>query len=408
MQRDSVDRLIRAQVDLGFRVLGALARSGDGNAVVAPPALGSLLAVLHAGAAGESRDELARALGVDDARSGDPLPPWAEALRSVGAPGDPERVALEESMIARTPRIVPAGTPELFIGASLWVDAPRTVDPDARARLREALEATVETVELGTPEGRARIDAWIRKWTLDTLEGLPYPFPERLDALALGSLFFQAGWKTPFPEEATTPDTFTLPDGSPVELPFLDRSGTWSYRPGPAAEVVRLPYVGDRYALYAVLPDDDRTVGEVLRKLDAEVWSRWTDEAEARDGRVRLPRIRIRANADLGDPLRDAGLDVALDPVRGRFPGFLSDHDALGVTRIRHDALLEVDEEGTRAVGVASGMMEAVLGEPDEPFEFVADRPFLVLLADDDSGAVLLAAVVRNPAPEGYGEERGR
>lgn len=410
MRPDSLQPLIRAQARLGFRLLDVLARDDDGSVVISPPAVGSVLAILHAGASGESRRELASILGAGDLPDDDRFSrAWGETLRSAGFPGDPERVELDEMMIALAREPVPAGTPELYAGGSLWIDEPREASPEVAERLHAAWEAEVATVPLHDPAGRSRIDEWLRRWTLETVTGLPHPLREETEALVLGSLYFRGGWRSPFPERWTAPASFRRADGSTGEYPFIRQTGEWRYRSGRRGSVVRIPYGGNRYALYVALPPEGRAPAEMLDALGPDGWAGWIAGLEERTGEVRMPRVRIRGDVDLTEGLRRVGLHAALDPDRGRYDRLLAGDAPLGVTRVRSHGILEIDEEGTRAVSVVSGAMEAALGPADEPFELVADRPFVVVLRDDDSGAILLAGVIRDPAPDGYPEaEEGR
>lgn len=429
---------IRAQADLAFRLLARLARDGAppadapaaeatdadaprtdadaaGNALVSPPAVGTALAVLHAGASGEARRELTEALGLEPGTgTPDALAAWVETLQALGAPGDPRRLELEEMMMARTPRIEPAGTPRLFVGASLWLDAPRRADPELAERLEVELEAEVETVELHEPEGRERIEAWVRDWTLGATEEVPAlgsggggPEGEgrRAHALVLGSFFFEAGWAETFREELTEEAPFHREDGGTVTVPFLRRSGTWSYGEPDGARIVRLPYLEERYALYVALPPEGTPAAELAAGLDAERWGRWLEAMEERQGEVRLPRMDVEGDHDLAPALRALGLERALDPEGLAYDRILASGRPMGVVRVLHHGGLELDEKGTRAYAVAGFVLEEELLPDEEPFTFVADRPFLAVLRDDDSGAILLAAVIRHPLPSGRGGE---
>lgn len=60
------------------------------------------------------------------------------------------------------------------------------------------------------------------------------------------------------------------------------------------------------------------------------------------------------------------------------------------MTDVLHKAKVIVDEQGTKAAAVTAIMVEsmAVFVE-DERIEFVADRPFLFVLQDTETGIVL-------------------
>lgn len=401
---DTVEAMIRAQTDLGFRLLERLAADGDGagNVVVAPPALGSVLFVLHAGASGETRRELGALLGLEPGHETEPaLRSWGEALYALGSEGDPRR----REMIAIQPEPEPAGAVGLTVGASLWLRAPREAAPDVESLLRAQLQADVETVELDSAEGRERIEAWIEAWTHGEAHRIPGPPTPMADALGLGSFFFTAGWQFPFPEGRTEPGPFHRADGSTVTRPFMRESESWGYADLDRARVVRLPYHEGRYAMYVALPEEGTRLGELLGALGPERWDGWTEEVEERRGEVRLPRIAASGDADLGAGLRSLGLERALEPGGEGYDRLLAGGREMGTVRLAQRAALEVDEEGTGAHAVAAAeLREAAIGQ-EEPFGFRADRPFLAVIHDAETGAVLLAAAIRDPMPGGPAPE---
>ena len=64
-----------------------------------------------------------------------------------------------------------------------------------------------------------------------------------------------------------------------------------------------------------------------------------------------------------------------------------------------HKAWGEVNEEGTEAAAVTGLAMELSAPEPNppKPFEMILDRPFLFLIEDSNSAAILFMGVIFDP-----------
>ena len=59
---------------------------------------------------------------------------------------------------------------------------------------------------------------------------------------------------------------------------------------------------------------------------------------------------------------------------------------------VQQDAAIKVDEEGTEAAAVSvAGMMKTTAVAPGKPVVFHAERPFLYLITESSTGAVLFA-----------------
>jgi serine protease inhibitor len=57
-----------------------------------------------------------------------------------------------------------------------------------------------------------------------------------------------------------------------------------------------------------------------------------------------------------------------------------------------------VNEKGTEAAAATGiGMMTTALPSPEEPFHFVADRPFIYAITDRETGAILFLGKIVDP-----------
>ena len=60
---------------------------------------------------------------------------------------------------------------------------------------------------------------------------------------------------------------------------------------------------------------------------------------------------------------------------------------------VQQDAVIKVDETGSEAAAISSAgmMMTTAVGQPPRIVEFHADRPFLYVITEAKSGAILFA-----------------
>ncbi|PKG32340.1 MAG: hypothetical protein CW742_08700 [Methanoregula sp.] len=92
------------------------------------------------------------------------------------------------------------------------------------------------------------------------------------------------------------------------------------------------------------------------------------------------------------------GMPTALIPGSADFSGMDGTHD-LFVSDVFHKAYIDVNEEGTEAAAataVVVGLRAAPVG--DKPPVFRADHPFIFLIRDNESGAILFLGRVSDPA----------
>ena len=103
-----------------------------------------------------------------------------------------------------------------------------------------------------------------------------------------------------------------------------------------------------------------------------------------------LPKFETKYHIKLNDILSAMGMPSAFDDKSADFKA-MSDY-ALCLSFVQQDAVIKVDEEGTEAAAVsAAGMMKATSVGPGERVVFHADHPFIYLITESSSGAVLFA-----------------
>jgi serpin B len=160
----------------------------------------------------------------------------------------------------------------------------------------------------------------------------------------------------------------------------------------PSCTAIQLPYRGGRFAALAIMPRsgsvEDLLAGMEPARLAGIVGA-------LRPGRIelRMPRFTTTASVQLDGALQGLGMRSAY---RGD-----ADFSALSSTRLRlgtvvQRVFLSVGEKGTQAAAATGAVLEptaAVL-----PARVVAfDRPFLFLVRDTATGAILFAAAVEHP-----------
>jgi serpin B len=107
---------------------------------------------------------------------------------------------------------------------------------------------------------------------------------------------------------------------------------------------------------------------------------------------VNIPKFGFDSRSDLAKFLADQGAQVALDD-RADFSAMDGTH-GLPLKSALHLTHIRVDEEGTTAS--AASIMDKAAGGSN--IHFTADRPFLFLIRDRETGTVLFIGRVADPS----------
>lgn len=386
---DALTGLVAGTTDAAFALHRELA-DGD-NQFLSPFGVALALAMVAPGASDPVQTRLRDLLGspsADDSGEDDPLHVALGSLRD----------RLAERGVTGT-----SGSADesfaLSIADAAWGQTDYPFDPAYLAALAAfADEGGLHEVDYGQPErARDHINAWVAEATDGQIPDLlPAGSLDTQTRLVLTTaLSFRARWEHPF-DGAPTPRPFTALDGTDHEVLMLDQRRPWACAERDGTQVVELPYAGGDVAMLVILPPPGE-FRAVERRLDADRLSAFADALEPRPARLVLPCFEFTWRQDLVAPLARLGLGALFDPDAGALDGIAETDEPLAVDGVYHETRVAVDAAGTEAAAATGTTIGTVSVQPVET-EIVADRPFLFLIRDCPTGAVLFCGRAVDPA----------
>jgi serpin B len=242
---------------------------------------------------------------------------------------------------------------------------------------------------------RQEINAWVSDETEGRIEDLiPEGALDEATRLVLANaIYFNAAWAVPFEEELTTEAPFNLLAGGQVQVSMMRQSERMSYAEGDGYQIVERAYVGGSMAMDIILPDAGK-----FEAIEAAMDAEWLAGALAgmagHQVDFSMPRFEFESEVGLSDVLVAMGMPTAFGN-GADFSGMDGTRD-LFISDVLHKAFVSVDEKGTEAAAATAVLMSlTAVGDP--PIEVVVDRPFIFLIRDLQTGAVLFVGRVMNP-----------
>lgn len=364
---------LEGQNTFGCELYQRLVRDGPGqNVLVSPTSLYGGLAMLYAGARGDTARQMACALAF--------TLPRRELAR-----------ALAEVSRERACALGPGAT--LRAANALWVHKDLDLRPGFARLLKEDFQAPIRQLDFAADPSAAR-DA-INRWASEQTQGEVPRLLDRLDRttllVAANAVYFRADWKFPFDPKKTGKGKFTRADGRQAEVVMMNQARPLPYFRGKGFGVVALPYAGGELAMLVALPDRPDGLPELDKALSPAAIASWVKEMTPRNVYLKFPKFSTRSAYELSGPLKDMGMSLAFSD-RADFTGIEKGGGVHKVDQVVHRAVVRVDERGTKAAA-GTGVVTV-----RDRVVFEADRPFLFLVRDMKSGEVLFLG--RLVAPE--------
>lgn len=352
-----------------------------GNLALSPASISFALTMTYAGAARETAAEMKRTLHLNGSmeETVDSAAKLSSALQDPKNPG------------------------KLRIANRLFGQKDYAFRQDFLERNRASFGAPLASLGFKQePEAaRRQINGWVEQQTEKNIKDLLPAGVITSDTrlVLVNAIYFLADWAMPFDKGYTRSANFAAPAGA-RSVPTMNNELSAPYANVDGHQVLQLGYKGEQMAMTLVLPKAGSSLADLESTLSQELLGRWTSALKPQYLRVALPKFKLSPQepVSLKSALAELGMASAFDPDAADFSG-ISERNAepLYIHEVVHKAMVAVDEKGTEAAA-ASAVIMGDEGAPAEPeVEFIADRPFLFLIRDLRSGAVLFMGRVEDP-----------
>jgi len=246
-----------------------------------------------------------------------------------------------------------------------------------------------------TEPSRITINDWVSDETEGRIEDLiPQGAINQMTRLVLtNAIYFNAAWQYPFEEDATSPGVFYLLHGDEVTVPMMEQQESLSYTEADNYQAVELPYDGQELSMVILLPNSGQF--ETFEKdIEYQRVKDIMENLERREVRLTMPKFEFDSSFGLKKTLIDMGMPVAFS-AGADFSGMTGEKD-LFISDVIHKAFVSVDEAGTEAAAATAVIME-LTAMPETPVEVTLNRPFIFLIRDIETDAILFVGRVMNP-----------
>lgn len=241
----------------------------------------------------------------------------------------------------------------------------------------------------GDPTGeRERINEWVADRTEDRIQDLlpPGSLTPATVLVLTNAIYFMASWQFEFDPANTEDGTFRALDGSSETVPTMRQNLRTNYADVPGAQAIELPYVGEQVSMVLLVPDEGEFTA-FERGLDAEGLFGVFEALGDASGDLRLPKFEFESEVQLSSALSELGMPVAFGG-DANFDGMVEGGGGdLWIDEVYHQAFVSVDEEGTEAAAATAVVM--LESAPPRSFDLTIDRPFLFVIRDRPTDAVL-------------------
>ena len=347
-----------------FRTISEMNR--DSSLFMSPISVSYVLGMLIAGADGQTREQIMDVLGLGN---------------------DPATInAYFKKMIDEAPCVDPSVT--LKIANTIDVNSALGINlyPQYASDMKSFYNAQIEALDFSDSRSLGIINDWCNTHT----DGM---IPEILDNISasavmylLNAIYFKAIWTEKFDPQETREMNFTTADGQTLKRQMMHRLAPAAYGHDELCSMLCLPYGSGGYSMYVLLPNENKTVDDVIQSLTGQGIDQLDSKMSSQNVDILMPRFTTSSDIKLEGILSAMGMPLAFTGL-AEFPNMVPQRHDLYVSLMKQKAKIEVNEEGTKAAAVTIAGVRSYSAGNDYKY-FHATRPFVYFIMEGSTRTI--------------------
>ncbi len=362
-----------------FDIYRHLAAKNNDSLFISPYSISSALSMTYAGASGKTALEMEHLLFLNP-----------DIHRSMAALIDDINTVPSDTALTKTAN-------------ALWPAKDELLLESYSDKVKKYYGASLTKLDYKnkTEEARTTINRWVGRKTEGKIENMiGQGILNKDTSLVLtNAAYFKSEWMSKFEPQNSRATSFNISPSESVQTIMMTKTDKEiKYLKESDFEIAEIPYKNNRFSMLIILPNKGLELASIESKLDYLKFSAWTVFMSPQKVRLTIPKFKTEQNFELGDALTKMGMGSAFNPNEADFSG-MNGKKNLHIGAVIHKTFLEVGEEGTEAAAATAVIITKTSLGPQEDYfvEFKADRPFIYLIRDNLTGAIIFIGRYTKP-----------
>ncbi|KAK2160685.1 hypothetical protein NP493_1631g00017 [Ridgeia piscesae] len=381
----ATEQVVAANNDFAMDLYGQIRSNSAGkNIFFSSFSVSSALAMVYAGAKGNTKTEMANVLNFDSVNDNNVHVGFRKLFEAFNDPTNNYTLSVGNALFGREG--YPFLQTYLNIVAQYYYALLKNLD------FRGNHEAS-----------RKFINDWVANNTNQKIKNLlsSSAITPATVAVLVNTIYFKGMWKFQFEIKNTISSTFHLTTTKRMTTKMMNLAGKrfqFAEVSSLNSKIIELPYEGDEVSMYILLPNSINGLAALESQLTSAKLNNAISMMYSTKIDVSIPKFNMTLKIQLTDILIAMGMKDLFGSAD------LSGIDGtrkLYVSKVVHKAYIDVNEEGTEAAAATAVVVEYTSFWP--PKTFKADHPFLFFIREKVTGSILFSGRVMNPQEESGG-----
>ncbi|KAH8360518.1 hypothetical protein KR200_008166, partial [Drosophila serrata] len=237
-------------------------------------------------------------------------------------------------------------------------------------QVAQYFEGVIDSVDMNNSKAvTSKVNKWVNDRTHGTVKKLMSYVGPDVNGILLNVLYFKGQWAKKFDPSLTQQDYFHVSDTKSIPVQMMVMRGRFRaerfFHLG--IKVIELPFMKDGLVMLIYLPTSSDGLDELEEKIQES-----TLPQERQLVNLRLPKFRISTKTKLKSILNQFGIQNLFSPA-ANLTGIVEDSN-FHIDDVIQDAFIEINEDGIETAAVTGGRSPAM--------DFTANIPFAYVIRD--------------------------
>jgi serpin B len=285
----------------------------------------------------------------------------------------------------------------ISIANSVWTENNFSVKKTFTDILSGFYDADAKSFDINDATAPAQMNKWIEDHTNGLIKNMIDQLDPLTKMLLINAIYFKGKWQIQFDPQDTKDRSFTLTDGSNINVPAMSQSATYKVYKGSGFVMAELPYGQGNFVMDIILPDNNdlSTLAPLLTDTD---FNNWVSSLSDIKVDLFLPKFKYGFKKGLKPALSDMGMRLAFTPDIADFTN-IADTPPLYIFDVAHQAFIETNEEGTEAAAATVVIIGTTSIGPG-PLLIDVNHSFIYFIRETSTNTILFMGRVNDPLSE--------
>ena len=370
------DEVVLANSRFAFDIFRAVYNADtEGNIFLSPASISMALAMTWNGANGNTKNEMAKALGFDGVH--DMLVNGGFAYLVDILNTDADGITTD-------------------LANSIWIREGFTALDSFKKINSDYFAAMIEELDFSRDDASDIINGWVEENTKGLIDSIVDDdiHPATIMFL-INTIYFKGNWQVEFDPDKTYESDFYVDGTSTGKVDMMSYKGNTLFYDAGEYKIISLPYGDGGMFMDLILPKEETSMDTFVNQFDYNGYvEALAGISEKHDVIVGVPKFQTEYELSLKNALISLGMEEAFTGAAD-FTG-INESGNIFISDVKHKTYIDVNEKGTEAAAVTS--VEMKLTAVMDPIEFIADRPFMYTIREAESGSILFSGIFDTPA----------